>query len=276
MAPRGSERAPGRLPAQGTRDEAPETVDWKGEPIDCAQCKHAEKRDRYPCELGHACVQDRYALRVDRFFRWNPEVADEWLNHPYFEVRAIAARRASVFRLAVLTSDVDETVRASVALRLPLRLVAQMAKDPHREVRIRIAQRLPPQLLVSLCDDEDYGVRTWVARRLPLKWLSRLVHDPDPQVRLEVAHRLEPASLGQLADDESLVVRRAVAERATTALLARLAKDEAWEVRWEVAHRAGEALASQLTADVEEEVRIASRLRLAALRRRGPPEGTQQ
>ncbi len=271
-ASRGAARHPAGPDAP---DDGPEAVDWEGVPIDCARCPHASKRDRAPCQIGHACVQDRYARRVDRFFRWNPETADGWLGHPYFEVRAIAARHASIFRLTALMHDPDETVRASVALRLPPGLVVRFAKDPHREVRIRVAQRISPHLLVALCYDEDYGVRVWVARRIPLKFLSRMARDPDAQVRQEVARRLEPALLGQLARDESLVVRRTVAERAGVALLARLAKDEAWEVRWEVAHRAGEALAEQLAEDVEEEVRTAARVRLRALSRSDPLDGSQ-
>ncbi len=263
-----------RAPSGDPHDEEPETVTWKGEAIDCAQCAHAPKRDQSPCQLGHACVQDRYARRVDRFFRWHPDTADAWLGHPYFEVRAIAARHANIFRLPDLMNDPDETVRSSVALRVPQKLLVRMAHDAHREVRIRVAQRLVPQLLLELWQDEDYGVRLWVARRLPIRWLARLARDPDGQVRQEVARRLEPASLGQLASDESLVVRRTVAERAEIPLLDRLAKDGAWEVRWEVAHRAGEALAEKLTEDEEEEVRMAARQRLVALRR-SAPEGSQ-
>ncbi len=53
----------------------------------------------------------------DRFFRWHPALSDEQLTHSYFEVRAIAARRASLFRLPALMDDPDETVRLQVALR---------------------------------------------------------------------------------------------------------------------------------------------------------------
>ncbi len=29
------------------------------------------------CKLKRACVRDRYARRIDRFFEWNPELADQ-------------------------------------------------------------------------------------------------------------------------------------------------------------------------------------------------------
>jgi hypothetical protein len=38
---------------------------------------------------GKACIRDR---RVERFLRGNPDLADQYLDHPYFEVRAGAAR----------------------------------------------------------------------------------------------------------------------------------------------------------------------------------------
>ncbi len=265
----GATRPPVDSDAQG---DVPEAVDGEGQPVDCARCAHASKRDRAPCQIGHACVQDRYARRVDRFFRWNPDAADAWLGHPYFEVRAIYVRHATIFRLTALMTDPDETVRASVALRLPQKMLVRMAKDPHREVRIRVAQRLAPRLLTALCCDDDYGVRTWVARRLPPQWLSRMAGDPDDQVRQEVARRVQPALLEQLAGDEDLVVRRLVAERAGAALLRRLAKDPAWEVRWEVARRADRALAGHLAKDVEQEVRMAAGIRLAALGSAEPPQ----
>ncbi|PZQ66392.1 MAG: hypothetical protein DI563_23630, partial [Variovorax paradoxus] len=135
---------------------------WQGGPVDCSACDcrflRALPADQ-GCEPGHACVQDAYARRIDRFFRWHPDLADSQLPHPYFEVRAIAARHASVFRLPALIDDPDETVRLQVALRLPLRQLVRLAHDPHREVRIRVAQRIEGPALAAMRSDADYGVR---------------------------------------------------------------------------------------------------------------------
>ena len=46
------------------------------------------------------------------------------------------------FRLLSLIEDEDETVRLSVAVRLPLNQAVRLRRDPHREVRIRVAMRL--------------------------------------------------------------------------------------------------------------------------------------
>ncbi|EQD58189.1 LRV FeS4 cluster domain-containing protein, partial [mine drainage metagenome] len=89
-----------------------------------------------------ACVEDRYAKRIDRFFDWNPGTAKNYLGHPYFEVRAVAAKHVEVELLPLLMSDRDETVRWSVALRLPINYLIEMRSDPDREVRIRVAARL--------------------------------------------------------------------------------------------------------------------------------------
>ena len=233
---------------------------WQGGPVDCTACGYAAMRalpDEQGCEPGHACMQDAYARRIDRFFRWHPALGDEQLAHPYFEVRAIAARHASVFRLTALIDDPDETVRLQVALRLPLAQLARLAADPHREVRIRVAQRLAPAELVTLRDDPDYGVRELVARRLPLAILPTMAADPDRAVRMRVAQRLEMPALLRLADDAEPEVRRIVAERLPASLLPRMASDTDWRVRWEVAQRADAEVLFTLGHDTDPEVRRA-------------------
>ena len=79
------------------------------------------------CRPKHACVNDRYARRIDRFFNWNPALANAYVAHPHFEVRAIAAKHASVFLLPPLLDDPEETVRWNAARRLPKRLCSGCA-----------------------------------------------------------------------------------------------------------------------------------------------------
>ncbi|HSD36047.1 MAG TPA: 4Fe4S-binding leucine-rich repeat protein [Rhodocyclaceae bacterium] len=236
-------------------------VDWQGCELDCGTCPTRSAAVR--CEPGHACVQDRYAKRVDRFFKWNAHLSNDYLTHPYFEVRAIACRAADVFRLQQLIDDEDETVRLSVAVRLPLGQAVRLRSDPHREVRIRVAMRLEGRELLAMKDDEDYYVRKLVARRVPEAMLPRLMNDREWEVRLEVARRLPMPQLLSLCEDREIAVRRHVAQRLPPALLTRMAGDPAWEVRWEVAQRADHALATQMASnDAEEEVRREARERL--------------
>ncbi|HET9953486.1 MAG TPA: 4Fe4S-binding leucine-rich repeat protein, partial [Polyangiaceae bacterium] len=180
-------------------EQGPPAVDWQGNPIRCEDCPCHRAEARAQCEPRHACVQDRYALRISRFFTWNPRLADNWLTHPYFEVRAIAARHANLFRISVLLNDPDETVRASVAMRVPQTLLRRLVHDPHREVRVRVAQRLVPRSLVAMLKDPDYYVRVWVARRIPHTFLARMSEDTESEVRMEVAERLSPGALVMLA-----------------------------------------------------------------------------
>src|SRR5271166_80788 len=91
-----------RRAAESEIVEGPPPVDWQGKPLDCARCPVTQGENRALCKLGHACVEDRYARRIDRFFRWNESTAHAWLTHPYFEVRAIAVRFASLFRVTPL------------------------------------------------------------------------------------------------------------------------------------------------------------------------------
>jgi len=239
---------------------------WQGGPVNCGVCCYADLRalpGEQGCEPGHACMQDVYARRIDRFFRWHPTLGDEQLTHAYFEVRAIAARHASVFRLPTLIDDPDETVRLQIALRLPLAQLLRLAKDPHREVRIRVAQRLAPSALAALRDDPDYGVRELVALRLPLAILPTMATDADRAVRMRVAQRLEMPALLRMADDSAPEVRRIVAERLPAPLLPCMARDADWRVRWEVAQRADAATLATLRDDEDVEVRQNVRERLA-------------
>jgi len=249
------------VPGPGARAPAGDipTLNFEGDPVECRTCPHvAMAGSPQGCEIGYSCMQDAYARRIDRFFRAHPELANDHLDHPYFEVRAIAARHADVFQLPAMRNDVDETVRMQVVLRLPQRQLALMCGDPHREVRIRVAQRLDVGDLSRMLHDEDYEVRTVLARRLPAALLPLLANDADEQVRRNVAERLEMPALWRMASDLSERVRRIVAERLPQPLLERMADDEDFAVRWEVARRADpvqqRALLERLATDEDEAV----------------------
>ena len=86
-------------------DDIDEALDWQGREIDCGGCFHQSLKADGLCRLKHACVNDRYARRIDRFFNWNPALSNSYVAHPHFEVRAIAAKHASVFLLPPLLDD---------------------------------------------------------------------------------------------------------------------------------------------------------------------------
>ena len=169
---------PARPPSTATeaRMRAPAgdipALTWQGAPIDCTTCPHRSLREQAGCEPGHACMQDGYARRIDRFFRWHKALAAQHLRHPYFEVRAIAARYAEVFHLPALMHDPDETVRLQVALRLPQRLLAQMRQDEHREARIRVAAEWKRPDLLAVIELVEQG-------RLSLDGLITGMESPD-------------------------------------------------------------------------------------------------
>lgn len=193
--------------------------DWQGAAVDCGACPHHALRGEGGCEPGRSCMQDAYARRIDRFFRSHPALARQHLRHPYFEVRAIAARYAHLFDLPALMHDPDETVRLQVALRIPAAGLTRMRADPHREVRIRVALRIAVDELAAMRADPDYQVRETVARRLPAALLPTMADDADPQVRREVARRIDMPALLRLAHDPAPEVRRVVAERLPSPLL---------------------------------------------------------
>lgn len=137
--------------------EIDEARDWRGDTIRCADCAHRDYLALGKCRLQHACVQDRYARRIDRFFRWNPQLAREYLEHAYFELRAVATKHVDVFHLPRMLDDPDGTVRLTAVQRLPARLLRRLREDPDREVRIRVAARLKGADLIMMNVALIYG-----------------------------------------------------------------------------------------------------------------------
>jgi len=72
-------------------DTAIEALDWQGRPLRCQDCPHEDIHAEGRCDLGKVCVADRRRKRIDRFFSQNAALAARYLDHPYFEVRALAA-----------------------------------------------------------------------------------------------------------------------------------------------------------------------------------------
>jgi len=244
-------------------DEIDEAKTWLGEDIDCTSCAHQAMLEAGRCRLKHACVNDRYARRIDRFFNWNPGLANSYVGHAHFEVRAIAAKHADVFVLPPLLDDPEETVRWNAARRLPKRLVLRLRQDPHREVRIRMVSILDDAELQPMLGDSDYYVRLVVARRIAPPLLSRLIDDPEAEVRKVVARRLPAEWLLSMARDRHPAVRLEVAQRLPDDLLHMLLADEDWRVRYEVASRIAPDQLGPLVDDADEFVRELARERQA-------------
>jgi LRV protein FeS4 cluster len=230
-------------------DDIDEARDWRGDEIDCSACIHQDLAGAGRCRLKHACVHDRYARRIDRFFNWNPELANSYVAHAHFEVRAIAAKHASIFLLPPLLDDPEETVRWNAARRLPKRLVLRLRTDAHREVRIRIASLLDDSELMPMMADPDYYVRLVIARRVAPTLLPRMIDDEEAEVRRVVALRIPRDWLLKMASDRDAGVRLEVAQRLTPDLLSRLRDDPDWRVRYEVASRIAVGEIAELAFD---------------------------
>jgi HEAT repeat protein len=216
-----------------------EPRDWRGCEICCETCTHHNLLSRGQCAPKKACVQDRYARRIDRFFEWNASLANDYLAHPHFEVRAVAATYASVFLLPPLLNDPDETVRWEAAQRLPQRYILALRADPHREVRIRVASCLNGVDLHPMMEDPDYYVRLMVARRVAPSLLPLMIHDCEPEVRRVVVRRIGAEWLVRMASDEDGDVRLEAAQRMSPDQLPALRNDPDWRVRYHVASRVG-------------------------------------
>ncbi|WP_445219973.1 4Fe4S-binding leucine-rich repeat protein [Bradyrhizobium sp. Pa8] len=252
-------------------DDFDMTRNWKGDQVNCACCAHIALNRAGRCQLKHACVNDRYARRVDRFFKWNAGLADAYLAHPHFEMRAIAARFANIFLLSSLLSDNDETVRWSAVRRLPKRYALRLRNDPHHEIRMLIATLLEGDELLPMASDEYYDVRLVVAGRITPLLLRGMTRDVEAEVRRVVARRVPQEWLLSMVDDHDASVRLEVARRLSASLLPPLRHDPDWRIRHEVASRIAPSELISLVDDPNSLVRELARSRLALQPERGTP-----
>ena len=230
-------------------------LDWQGREVCCGGGDHRELIRDDRCRQKHVCVHDRSPQRIEQFFKNNPGLANKFLSHPYFEVRAAAAKYADVFRLTALLNDEDETVRWNAALRLPRRFLLRLRNDPHREVRIRVASHLEDEDLMPMMSDPDYFVRQIVAQRIGAPQLKHMIDDPDPEVRRVVAQRISAEWLAELVDDPDASVCIAVAERLTPTHLLSLRFHSDIRVRYEAAGRVPVSALEAMRKDADPLVR---------------------
>ena len=217
---------------------------------------------------GDVCVRAMSGRQIERFFRVNPDLADDYAGDAFWERRAIAARYVSQQKLMPLIADPDEVVRRVLAYRLPIEALDPLISDPDREVRITVADRVPLDRLERLAADPDYLVRQYVARRIAPGRLFRLIRDPDRQVRATVAERLPLESLGLMRDDPEPEVRIKVAERIRPAEANGLLRDPDWRVRLRLAERLPIDQLAPMIDDIDPDVRAVARARIADMGRR--------
>ena len=241
-----------------------EALDWQGRKLCCEGCVHRELIQEDRCRQKLVCVQDRTPSRIEQFFKSNPGLANDFVSHPYFEVRAAAAKFADVFRLTAMLNDEEESVRWNAALRLPHRFLLRLRDDAHREVRVRVASHLEGEELAPMMSDPDYFVRQIVAQRIGVPQLKHMIDDPDPEVRRVVAQRIAPEWLLELVNDPDGSVCLAVAERLTPAQLLSLRFHRDIRVRYEAAGRVPLDGLNAMVEDADPLVRERVHSRLAA------------
>ena len=126
----------------------------------CKDCSHRVDRLQVGrCKPGDTCARAMSGRQIERFFRENPDLAEDYRGDDFWEWRAIAARYLSQQRLLELIDDPDEVVRRVLAYRLPVDELDRLIDDPDREVRITVADRIPRHQLERLARDSDYLVR---------------------------------------------------------------------------------------------------------------------
>ncbi|TYL70265.1 4Fe4S-binding leucine-rich repeat protein [Bradyrhizobium cytisi] len=242
-------------------------LDWEGNRLDCETCVHLALSETGGCRLKHACVNDRCPPSIERFFEWNPDLADGYLSHPHFEVRAIAAKSANVFLLPPLIYDPNEKVQWNAILRLPKRYALQLRKHPNPELRKQLATLFDGEELLPMASDEYYYVRLVVASRIEPLLLPRMVDDEEAEVRRVVARRIPDECLLRMINDRDASVRLEIARRLSVQLVSLLQHDPDWRIRHEVASRAPVTQIFSLVHDPHSLVREVVSSRIAGDRR---------
>ncbi len=134
-----------RVASKGSKamsTEIDEALDWLGDAVDCGGCPHAALLARQRCQPLRACVFDRYARRIDRFFDWNPASRYVICTIPISRC-APAPPRPRIFSICRRCSPTRRKPCAGAPRGGCRRAIScACATDPHREVRIRVAQRL--------------------------------------------------------------------------------------------------------------------------------------
>ena len=120
-----SERTTGRLDWLGSRSPAPTAP--------------TRRRAAGRCDFGRACVEDRRARRIDRFFAANPALAERLSGAPVFRGAGAGGRYCNVFRCRACWTIRNRTCAPSAAFRLPLAARSPMKSDPDRKVRVAVA-----------------------------------------------------------------------------------------------------------------------------------------
>ena len=185
-----------------------EAIDWQGRQVDCGPCAHRGFNESGRCALKHACVRDRYARRIDRFFTWNPALSNAYLDHPHFVASLLEGGD-----LVPMMHDEDYYVRLTVARRIGADLLPAMMADEEAEVRRVVASRIGGSALYRMASDEDTEVRLAAVRRLEPRDLTGFHRDPDWRVRYEAACRASPGLLGEMINDPDEMVREFVLQR---------------------------------------------------------------
>lgn len=182
-------------------DTADDALDWRGQPIHCEQCAHQALLAQARCRKGHSCVMDRRIKHIDRFFRSVPHLADSHLDHPYFELRAVAVKYASLFRVPPMLADSEPEVRMMAVARLPAERVKGLASDPDRRVRIGVVLKMEGKALIAMLSDADHHVRVVIVRKMAPELLPMAMRDPEPAVRRWVARRIVESRLIDMRGD---------------------------------------------------------------------------
>ncbi|MBC7103313.1 MAG: hypothetical protein H5U13_08855 [Parvibaculum sp.] len=235
-------------------DQRHESIDWQAALTQAGDCPRHVILDDGPSNGQDEAFLAFLRNEIGTFLGDHLALADQCVDHPCAEIRAIAADYVNIFKLSALLEDPDPIVRMVASRRLPdawmcrsrgnvpldtassadrvqIRRLLAMLMNEDIEIRRAVVSCLPQEILPLAAHDGDAVIRHEVVRRIAPDYLANMIDDFDPSVRLEVVGRLPATQLPLMARDGDSRVRFAVAERISESELAPFLDDPESAIR---------------------------------------------
>jgi len=245
-------------------DQRHESIDWQAALTQVGDCPRHVILDDGPPNSQDEAFLAFLRNEIGTFLSDHLALANQCVDHPCTEIRAIAAGYVNIFKLSALLEDPDPIVRMVASRRLPDAWMCRSGGNIPRDVGSS-ADRFQIRRLLAMLMNEDIEIRRAVVSSLPQEILPLAAHDGDAAIRREVARRIAPDYLANMIDDFDPTVRLEVVGRLPTTQLPLMARDGDARVRLAVAARIAESELAPFLDDPESAIRELAGSRLVAI-----------
>lgn len=245
-------------------DRRHQSIDWQAALTQAGDCPRHVILDDGPPNGQDEAFLAFLRNEIGTFLSDHLALADQCVDHPCTEIRAIAAGYVNIFKLSALLEDPDPIVRMVASRRLPHAWMCRSRSNAPRDAGSP-TDRFQIRRLLAMLMNEDVEIRRAVVSSLPQEMLPLAAHDGDAAIRREVACRIAPDYLANMIDDFDPSVRLEIVGRLPATQLPLMARDGDARVRFAVAERIDESELTPFLDDPESAIRELAGDRLAAI-----------